>query len=160
MRRALRLTLISVGKNAESFVRDACADYAARIRRYADLILTVVPEERIAPPGKKEFILRREGERIREKIPPSALRIMLDERGTNFTSEAFSRLFEKWMATGTRGVVFILGGAYGLDEALKKEADFRLSLSPLTLTHGMARMILLEQIYRAFTLIRKEPYHK
>jgi 23S rRNA (pseudouridine1915-N3)-methyltransferase len=156
----LRLTLISVGKNAEPFVREACADYAARIRRYVDLALTVVPEERIAAPGKTEFILRQEGRRIREKIPSSALRVILDERGKSFTSEGFSQLFERWMTTGVRGVVFILGGAYGLDEALKNEADFRFSLSPLTLTHGMARMILLEQIYRAFTLIRKEPYHK
>ena len=156
----MRLTLISVGKNAEPFVRDACADYAARIRRYADLVLTVVPEERVAAAGKKDFILREEGRRIRGKIPPAALRIALDERGRNFTSEAFSRLLEGWMATGVRGAAFLLGGAYGLDETLKEEADVRLSLSPLTLTHGMARMVLLEQLYRAFTLIRKEPYHK
>ena len=156
----MRLTLISVGKNAEPFVREACADYASRIRRYADLALTVVPEERIAASGKIEFILHQEGRRIRGKIPPSALRVILDERGKSFTSEGFFRLFERWMATGVRGVAFILGGAYGLDESLKEEADFRFSLSPLTLTHGMARMILLEQIYRAFTLIRKEPYHK
>ena len=156
----MRLTLISVGKNAEPFVRDACADYAARIRRYADLVLTVVPEERVAAAGKKDFILREEGRRIRGKIPPAALRIALDERGRNFTSEAFSRLLEEWMTTGVRGAAFLLGGAYGLDEALKEEADVRLSLSPLTLTHGMARMVLLEQLYRAFTLIRKEPYHK
>ncbi len=156
----MRLTLVSVGKNTESFVRDACADYAARIRRCTDLVLTVVPEERISAPGKREFILRQEGRRIREKIPPSALRIALDEEGKNFTSEAFARLLARWMDTGVRSAAFILGGPYGLDEALKKEADFRLSLSPLTLTHGLAQVILLEQIYRAFTLIRKEPYHK
>jgi 23S rRNA (pseudouridine1915-N3)-methyltransferase len=154
------LTLISVGKTAESFVRDACADYAARIRRYADLDLAVVPQESVPAPGKKEYILRREGSRIREKVPPSALRIVLDERGKNFTSEAFSRELERWMTTGVREAVFILGGAHGLEEALKEEADLRFSLSPLTMTHGLARVILLEQIYRAFTLIRKEPYHK
>ena len=91
----MRLTLISVGKNAEPFVREACADYAARIRRYADLDLTVVPEERIAAPGKIEFILRQEGRRIREKIPAAALRVVLDERGKSFTSEGFSGLFGK-----------------------------------------------------------------
>lgn len=156
----MRLTLISVGRNAEPFIRDACEEYAARIRRYADLVLTVVPEERVPAPGKKEFILREEGRRIRDKIPPSDLRVALDERGRGFTSVGFSRLLEKWRAAGVRGAAFILGGPYGLEEALKAEADLRLSLSPLTLTHGMARMILLEQLYRAFTLIRKEPYHK
>jgi 23S rRNA (pseudouridine1915-N3)-methyltransferase len=156
----VRLTLISVGKNAESFVRDACEDYAARIRRYADLTLTVVPEERIAAPGKKEFILRQEGRRIREKIPPAAVRIILDERGKRFTSEEFACQIDKWNASGLREVVFIIGGAYGMEENLKKEVELRLSLSSMTLTHGMARMVLLEQVYRAFTLIRKEPYHK
>lgn len=156
----MRLTLISVGKKAEPFVRDACADYAARIRRYADLVLTVVPEERGSARVRKEFILGREGRRVREKLPPSALRIVLDERGRAFTSEGFARLFEGWMTTAVRGTVFILGGAYGLDETLKAEAHLRLSLSPLTLPHGLARVVLLEQIYRAFTLIRKEPYPK
>jgi 23S rRNA (pseudouridine1915-N3)-methyltransferase len=156
----VRLTLISVGKNAESFVRDACEDYAARIRRYVNLALIVVPEERIAAAGKKEFILRQEGRRIREKIPLSAVRVVLDEKGRKFTSEEFARQIEKWNASGLREVVFILGGAYGLDGDLKQSADFLLSLSSMTLTHGMARMVLLEQVYRAFTLIRREPYHK
>ncbi len=156
----MRLTLISVGKNAEPFVREGCAEYAGRIRRYAELNLAVVPEERLAAAGKIEFILRREGQRIREKIPPAVLRVVLDERGRSFTSEGLSGLFAKWMGSGIRDVAFIVGGPYGVEEALKTEADFRLSLSSLTLTHGMARLILLEQIYRAFTLIRKEPYHK
>jgi 23S rRNA (pseudouridine1915-N3)-methyltransferase len=156
----VRLTLISVGKNAESFVRDACEDYAARIRRYVNLALIVVPEERIAASGKKEFILRQEGRRIREKIPLAAVRVILDEKGRKFTSEEFARQIEKWNASGLREVVFILGGAYGLEGDLKQNADFLLSLSSMTLTHGMARMVLLEQVYRAFTLIRKEPYHK
>jgi 23S rRNA (pseudouridine1915-N3)-methyltransferase len=156
----VRLTLISVGKNAEAFVRDACEDYAARIQRYVNLALIVVPEERIAASGKKEFILRQEGRRIREKIPPTAVRVILDEKGREFTSEEFARQIEKWNASGLRELVFILGGAYGLDGDLKQNADFLLSLSSMTLTHGMARMVLLEQVYRAFTLIRKEPYHK
>jgi len=156
----VRLTVISVGKNAEAFVRDACAEYAARIRRYGDLNLTIVPEERIPVRGKKDFILRQEGQRIRNKIPPSAFRVVLDERGRILSSLEFARFLEKWQAAGFRDLVFILGGAYGLDESLKQEADFRLALSSLTLTHGMARMILLEQMYRAFKLIRQEPYHK
>lgn len=124
------------------------------------LDLIIVPEERIAGSGKKEFILRQEGRRIREKIPPSAFRVILDERGQGLSSEDFARLLERWMTSGIRAAAFILGGAYGLDETLKQESDLRFSLSPLTLTHGMARMILLEQIYRALTLIRNEPYHK
>ncbi len=156
----MRLTVISVGKNAEAFVREACEAYAARIRRYADLNLTVVPEERIAAQGKREFILRQEARRIREKLPDPAFQIALDEGGKRVSSPEFALLLEKWNAAGVRDLTFILGGPYGLEGPLKKGADFLLSLSSLTLTHGMARMILLEQIYRAFTIIRKEPYHK
>ncbi len=156
----MRLTLISVGKNAEAFIRDACEDYAARIRRYTNLNLAVVPEERIAARGRKDFILRQEALRIRGRLPDPAFQVVLDENGTRLSSLEFARLLEKWGAAGIRDLVFILGGAYGLDGGLKTGADFLLSLSSMTLTHGMARMILLEQIYRAFTLIRKEPYHK
>ena len=155
----MRLTVISVGKNAEGFVRDACEEYAGRIRRYADLRLTVVPEERVSSSGKRAYILRQEGRRIRDKIPPPAVCVALDERGRKYTSPELARQFVEWTA-GRRELVFIIGGAYGLDEEVKQGADFLLSLSCMTLTHGMARMILLEQIYRAFTLIHKEPYHK
>jgi 23S rRNA (pseudouridine1915-N3)-methyltransferase len=156
----VRLTLISVGKTPESFVREACAEYAARIRRYADLTVVSVSEERMPASGQEEFILRREARRIRERIPPSALRIVLDERGRTLSSTDFSRLLARWQDGGVRVAAFILGGAYGLEEGLKKEADLRLALSSLTLTRGLARVVLLEQIYRAFTLIRREPYHK
>jgi 23S rRNA (pseudouridine1915-N3)-methyltransferase len=134
--------------------------YEERVRRYAELRLVPIPEERIAPKGKKEYILRQEGRRIRENLPPEAFTVALDEKGKPLTSEAFSRNLELWGQSGSREIVFILGGPYGLEESLKEKADFRLSFSTMTLTHGMARMLLLEQVYRAFSLLRGEPYHK
>ena len=134
--------------------------YEERIRRYADLNLVVVPEERVLYKGKKDYILNREGRRIREKLRPGVFAVALDERGKPLSSEGFARSLEKWSDSGSREIAFLLGGPYGLEEALKEEADFRLSFSPMTLAHGMARMLLLEQIYRAFTLLRGEPYHK
>lgn len=134
--------------------------YEERIRRYAELRLVPIPEERIAPKGKKEYILRQEGRRIRANLPPEAFTVALDEKGKPFTSEAFSRNLELWGQSGSREIVFILGGPYGLEESLKEKADFRLSFSTMTLAHGMARMLLLEQVYRAFSLLRGEPYHK
>jgi len=156
----LRLTLIAVGRVSEPFVRDACVVYGERILRYVEFHLVVIPEEKISSRGKIEFILRQEGRRIREKLPPDAFAVAMDERGKLLSSEAFARLLERWSNSGLKETAFILGGPYGLDESLKEEADFLLSLSPMTLAHGMARMLLLEQIYRAFTLIRGEPYHK
>ncbi len=154
------MNLISVGKISESFVREACALYAERIRRYAELHLTVVREERISSSGKKDLILREEGKRIQGKLRPGALSIALDEQGQKLTSEALARSLVTWSNGGSKEISFILGGPYGLDPALKKEADELLSLSPMTLTHGMALMVLMEQIYRAFTILRGEPYHK
>jgi len=153
----LRLTLISVGRITEPFIRDGCAVYAERIRRYADFRLVVVPEVRITGKGKKEYIIRMEGQRIQGKISPAVFTVALDERGKFLSSEGFARFLE---TNSLKEIAFILGGPYGLDEKLKEEAEFRLSLSPMTLAHGMARLLLLEQIYRAFTLLRGEPYHK
>jgi 23S rRNA (pseudouridine1915-N3)-methyltransferase len=153
----LHLTLIAVGRVTEPFIREGCALYSERIRRYADLRLIVVPEERIPAKGKREYIIRQEGQRIREKLSPALFTVVLDERGKFLSSEAFALFLEKYRR---KEMAFILGGPYGLDDTLKKAADFCLSLSPMTLVHSMARMFLLEQIYRAFTLLRGEPYHK
>jgi len=154
------LSLIFVGRTTDSYVREACKVFQERIRRYAYLNIILVPEERVRAKGKKDYILHREGQRVREKLRPGFFTVALDERGTLFSSEAFAHCLEKWSQGGTKEMAFIVGGPYGLEEDLKAEADFRLSLSSLTLAHGMARMLLLEQIYRAFTLLRGEPYPK
>ena len=156
----MRLTLISVGRVAESFIQDGCAFYARRISYYAEFHPVVVREERVASQGKEEYILRKEGQRIREKVPRGAFSIVLDERGRLISSTALARSLEKWGRTGGREIVFLLGGPYGLDPELRESGDFCLSLSSMTLTHGMARLLLMEQIYRALTLLRGEPYHK
>lgn len=153
----MHLTLIAVGRIKEPFIRDGCAVYVERILRYADLQLIVVPEERIPGKGKREYIIHQEGLRIREKISSAGFMVVLDERGKFLSSETFALFLEK---NSSKKISFILGGPYGLDDSLKKEADFRLALSPMTLVHSMARLFLLEQIYRAFTLLRGEPYHK
>ncbi len=155
-----RLVLIFVGRASDSYIREGCRLYEERIRRYAELRLVPIPEERIAPKGRKEYILRQEGRRIRENLPPEAFTVALDEKGKPLTSEAFSRNLELWGQSGSREIVFILGGPYGLEESLKKKSDFCLSFSTMTLAHGMARMLLLEQVYRAFSILRGEPYHK
>ena len=156
----IRLTLIFVGRSTDRHLREGCQVYEERIRRYADLNPVPVPEERVRSKGKIDYILQQEGRRIREKLPPGAFTVALDERGKQLSSEAFARSLEKWSSSSSGEIAFILGGPYGLEEAVKKEADCSLSLSPMTLTHGMARMLLCEQIYRAFTLLGGEPYHK
>ncbi len=151
------LTFIAVGRITEPFIREGCAAYLERIRRYTEVRFIVVPEERIRGKGKKEYILQQEGQRIRGKLSSPLSTVVMDVKGQSFSSEAFALFMERYLR---KDLTFVLGGPYGLDETLKKEADFTLSLSPMTLAHTMARMLLLEQIYRAFTLLRGEPYHK
>ena len=160
LRLPLRITLLSVGRIAEPFIRDACAVYGERIRRYAEFHSTVVREERISERGKRDYILQQEGRRIREKIRSEVLIVTLDERGAFLTSAGFARRLEGWNQMGRKELTFIIGGPYGLEKGLKEEAHFCLSLSHMTLAHGLAQMLLLEQIYRAFTILRGEPYHK
>jgi 23S rRNA (pseudouridine1915-N3)-methyltransferase len=156
----VQLTIISVGKIGEPFLKEGFQLYGQRVQRYAPLRILCIPEERIQARGKTEYICKKESQRIREKLPREGLFIALDAKGKEFSSEMFSRNLGKWMASGLKEVAFVLGGPYGLDEALKNEAHLCLSLSPMTLPHGLAKIVLLEQIYRAFTLLRGEPYHK
>ncbi|HSR13173.1 MAG TPA: 23S rRNA (pseudouridine(1915)-N(3))-methyltransferase RlmH [Thermodesulfobacteriota bacterium] len=155
-----RLALIFVGRASDNYVREGCRLYEDRIRVYADLETRTVPEERIPYKGKRDFILDREGQRIREKITDGAFSVALDEKGKLLNSESFARSLEVWGAAGSREIDFLVGGPYGMEERLKSEAGFRLSLSQFTLPHGLARIVVLEQIYRAFTLLRGVPYHK
>ncbi len=157
--RKFRLALIFVGRTSDPFLRQGCELYRDRIRRYAEFDLIPVSEERVLYKGKRDYILLQEARRIRERLWPAAFVIALDEKGKSLSSADFARSLEKWSEAG-REMAFVMGGPYGLDEDLKREADFLLSLSTMTLAHGLARMVLLEQIYRAFTLLRGEPYHK
>ena len=155
----MKLRLICVGRLADSWLRQGVEEYAGRIRRYLPLDTVELKE---ADGGKKtdlRQIREREGIRILEKIPAAALAIVLDERGEAFTSETFSALLGRHMVQSTPELALIIGGAYGLSEAVKKRGDLLLSLSSMTLTHLMARLLLLEQIYRGLTILRNEPYH-
>lgn len=156
----MRLTLIAVGQISEPFIRQGCQIYEQRIGHYAKFRSLIISEEKIKDEKNKEIILRKEGQRIRAKLPKEAFKVMLDEKGKLFTSEDLASFLAKFSQAQAKEIVFILGGPLGLAEELKKEGDLLLALSPLTLTHGLARVLLLEQIYRAFTILRGEPYHK
>ena len=155
----MKLRLLCVGRLSES-LRGATDDYAARIVRYLPLAVEELKEEKGG--GKKvgpRFICEREGERILQRIPSGAFTVVLDEHGRTLSSEGLAAQLELHMVQGTGELVFVIGGAYGLSEAVKARADLLLSLSAMTFTHQMARLFLLEQIYRGLTILRNEPYH-
>jgi 23S rRNA (pseudouridine1915-N3)-methyltransferase len=156
----VKLRLLCVGKMGEPFLKAGVAEYAGRIQRYFPLSTVELKEEQGGGREAEQRLLReREGERLLAKIPPQAFTIVLDEGGQTLDSQGLASLLEKQMLHGTQELLWLIGGPYGLSEAVKGRADLLLSLSRFTFTHQMARLFLLEQIYRALTIIRNEPYH-
>ncbi len=152
----MKLRLVCVGKISEAYLRTGIDDFAGRIGRYLPLTTVELREEK---GGDPRTLREREAERILEKLPAAAFVIALDERGESLNSEGFASLLERHMLHGTPELVLVIGGPYGLGEAVKRRADLLLSLSAMTFTHQMVRLFLLEQLYRGFTILRREPYH-
>jgi 23S rRNA (pseudouridine1915-N3)-methyltransferase len=153
----MRIRVVAVGKDRSGLFAPAVDEYARRLARYARFELVEVPEARKhagtarAKDEEAEAVLGRLD--ARERV------VLLDERGPEPTSVELARRLEKWLAGG-KDVAFVLGGSDGHGEAVRARADETLSLSRMTLAHRLARVVLVEQLYRAFTLARGEPYHK
>lgn len=156
----MQITLLAVGKCRQAGFREAAEDYARRLKHYAAYEEIDVREARAAAHVPIEDVRRREGERLLEAVPANAHVVVLDPTGRPCTSEAFARRLSDLALAGKSRLAFLIGGAFGLSAAVRDRADWRLSLSSLTFPHELARVILLEQIYRAFTILRGEKYHK
>lgn len=155
----MKVRVISVGKLSLPFLRDGVADYASRIGRYVPFSQIELKEEKGGKSGNPDRLVEGEGARILEKIPPGAFLVALDEKGKQLKSTALAEIFRRQMNSGAKDFAVVIGGPYGLSPDIKKRSDLVLSLSAMTLPHQLARLILLEQIYRALTILRGEPYH-
>jgi len=156
----MKLTLLAVGKLSADWLRTGADDYAGRIRRYLPLAIEELKEDKTG--GKKpdsRLIRQREGEALLQRLPANAFVVALDEHGKGMTSEEVAGFLEQHMLEGTAELALVIGGAYGLSDTVRQRAQRILSLSPMTLTHQMARLLLLEQLYRGLTILRNEPYH-
>ena len=151
----MKLKVLWVGKSRDPWVKDAIEEYAGRIRRYCPLELVDVRDEKGA---EAEEMRRRECERLEKLIPPQAMLVLLDETGEQMTSPGLAAFIGKQRDSGIGEIVFVIGGAYGFSEEFRKRGRL-LSLSRMTFTHQMVRAFLLEQVYRAFTILNGEPYH-
>ncbi len=151
--------VLAVAETESGYVHDGCRIFQDRIEHYLPFEFQIIPE---AKSWKKRSPAERkieEGKAILGKLLPSDTAVLLDERGETFTSEAFSERIQRDMLSGTRRLVFIVGGAFGFSDEVYKAVPRRLALSKMTLSHQMVRVFLLEQIYRALTILRNEPYH-
>ncbi|MCI9512980.1 MAG: 23S rRNA (pseudouridine(1915)-N(3))-methyltransferase RlmH [Oscillospiraceae bacterium] len=159
----LRVYLICVGKLKERFYQEACAEYVKRLSPYCKLTITELPEEKLPQAPSQAQIdaaLAKEAAAIRGRIPPSARVVALCVEGRLRSSEEIARMFPDLAYSREKCLVFLIGGSYGLDETLKSEAQVRLSMSPMTFPHHLARVMLLEQIYRGAKINEGGRYHK
>lgn len=159
----MRITIVCVGKLKEKYWQDAIAEYSKRLSRYHKLEIVELPDEK-APetmsPAQEEEVKKKEGERILKAIKDDTFVVALAIEGKGLTSEGLADFMAKKAVGGVSHMAFVIGGSLGLSKEVMKRADFSLSFSAMTFPHQMMRVILLEQIYRAERINRKEPYHK
>ncbi len=154
----MKITLLVVGKTSSAEVKNICSDYLKRINRYtkAEEVVIDLPTQKIAD---KEKLKSKEGELILKKVNAADFLILLDDKGKEYDSVAFSRYVEALQNQSQKHVLFVVGGAFGFSHAVYKRANTTLSLSKMTFSHQIIRAIFLEQLYRAYSIIHGEPYH-
>ncbi len=155
----MKITLLTVGKTDVKWVREGLDLYVSRLSHYIQFSLVEIPELRNVSSFSQAQIKEKEGDLILAAIRPSDEVILLDEHGKEFRSVEFARFLEERMARSGRDMVFVIGGAYGFSPKVYDRADRKMSLSAMTFSHQMVRTIFAEQLYRAFTIMRGEPYH-
>ena len=155
----MKITLITVGKTDVKWVKEGLELYAGRLSHYIQFTINEIPELKNASALSREQIKEKEGDLILGLIRPADDVILLDEHGKEFRSVEFASYIQNKMACSGRDIVFVIGGAYGFSREVYSRADSKISLSEMTFSHQMVRVIFTEQLYRAFTIMRDEPYH-
>ena len=155
----MKVQVYFVGKTQEKYLRAGEEIYAGRLRHYLPIAIDVLPDIRQAGKLTPDRLREMEGERMLAQVQAEDRLILLDEAGKLFTSMELASWVEKELQRPARRLVFVVGGAYGFSPAVYARADVKLSLSPMTFSHQMVRLFLLEQLYRAMTILRNEKYH-
>ena len=155
----MKISFWSIGKNNELYVKTGVADFTERISKYFKVQWNIIPVPKNAGMLSEMDLKKKEGELILEWVERDDYLVALDEHGEQLTSEGLADFIQKRANQSIKNLVFLIGGIYGLDEAVLKEAKYKLSLSNLTFPHQLVRLILAEQVYRACTILRNEKYH-
>lgn len=155
----MKIELIAIGKTSFDYLKTGIAIYEKRLTRYCNFKLSIIPDIKDAKNLSEAQIKHKEGELILKKIDKSHLVILLDDKGKDYTSMQFSNFLENKLMPSGKHIIFIIGGAYGFSEAIYERANQKLSLSKMTFSHQMVRLFFLEQLYRAYSIIKNEPYH-
>ncbi|MFP4620633.1 MAG: 23S rRNA (pseudouridine(1915)-N(3))-methyltransferase RlmH [Bacteroidales bacterium] len=155
----MKITLLMVGKNKKKFINEALREYDKRIKKYLPFYIEEINAIKGSGKYSEKEIREKEGENILKALPSDASVVLLDERGKQMDSSGFAKWMQKTMNTGIRKLVFVIGGSYGFSDEVYQKADMNLSLSKMTFSHQIVRIVFAEQLYRAFTIIKGEPYH-
>jgi 23S rRNA (pseudouridine1915-N3)-methyltransferase len=155
----MKITLLTVGKTDKDWVRQGMEIYVSRLKHYIPFAVVEIPELKNVSALTKDQIKMREGELILKNIKPTDDLILLDERGKEYTSVELAKVIQDKISYVGKDMVYVIGGAYGFSDAVYQRANSKISLSRMTFSHQMVRAIFVEQIYRAFTIMKGEPYH-
>ena len=155
----MKITLLTVGKTDKDWVRQGMDIYVSRMKHYFPFFVVEIPELKNVSSLSEDQIKTKEGELILKNLRPTDDVILLDERGREYSSMEFAKVLQDKISYTGKDIVFIIGGAYGFSEAVRQRAGGKISLSRMTFSHQMVRAIFVEQLYRAFTIMRGEPYH-
>lgn len=155
----MKITLLTVGKTDKDWVRQGMDIYVSRLKHYIPFSVVEIPELKNVSALTKDQIKVREGELILKNIKPADDLILLDERGKEYSSIEFAKVIQDKISYVGKDMVYVIGGAYGFSDAVYQRANSKISLSRMTFSHQMVRAIFVEQIYRAFTIMKGEPYH-
>lgn len=158
----MRITLVCAGRIKEKYLSAGIAEFLKRLRPFAQVEIREIHEEKMPDEpseAEKEQVLRREGEKLLKLVPAGSYLFVLDVHGREMSSEELASRLDKLGLSGRSNITFLIGGAFGLSREVRSAADERLSFSQLTFTHQMVRLLLVEQIYRAFKINRGEKYH-
>ena len=155
----MKITLLTVGKTDKDWVRQGMDIYVSRLKHYIPFSVIEIPELKNVSALSKDQIKAREGELILKNVKPTDDLILLDERGKEYSSVELAKVIQDKISYAGKDMVYVIGGAYGFSEAVYQRANSKISLSRMTFSHQMVRAIFVEQIYRAFTIMRGEPYH-
>jgi len=154
----MKITLILTGKTKAGYLQEGVDDYLKRIRRYVPLSVEIIPDLKVSKKMNTEQVKKLEGQQILQRLKPADHVVLLDERGKRFTSEAFAAYLQA-LEGRTGQTSFVTGGAYGFSEEVYARCDRKISLSDMTFSHQMVRLIFSEQLYRAYSILNGEPYH-
>lgn len=155
----MKITMLTVGQTEKNWIKEGLDVYVARLKHYCTFSVNEIPELKNVSSLSREQIRKKEGELVLKAVRDSDEVILLDEHGKEYSSTGFAEALERKISLGGRDIVFVIGGAYGFSEEVYRRSNSSISLSKMTFSHQMVRTIFAEQLYRAFTIMKGQPYH-